>query len=259
MKFTMIDLSNGKFALSFQVDNVQRQEIDDLINVVHREYQKWDKNEPLLCLYDASNHNVVLTDYLKRVTEVTLPELPSVRGAIAVVLPDSTAAIGLRFFLNRLLSSAALPRQYHLFTNIHKAEKWLFEQSIIMSEQIPENTPSALIVEDDPRITTLYSKILNKENFKYRMIGRGDYAMDMLHFYSPHVILLDMFLPGANGFEVLEFIRNTPKLNHTIVIALSANALVDKMLEKGADYTFRKPVSPRELSNLLAEIREDII
>ena len=109
------------------------------------------------------------------------------------------------------------------------------------------NKQKILIVDDDENIAELISLYLMKECFDTKMVHDGEEALIAFDSYQPNLILLDLMLPGIDGYQVCREIRaksNTP------VIMLSAKGEVfDKVLglELGADDYIIKPFDSKEL------------
>jgi DNA-binding response OmpR family regulator len=107
---------------------------------------------------------------------------------------------------------------------------------------------SILIVDDDYNICDLVRLYLEKEGFTVDIANNGNIALDKFHKSTPSLILLDIMLPGMDGFKVLKRIR---EINPSIgVIILSARGQeFDKVngLTLGADDYVVKPFSPSEL------------
>ena len=104
-----------------------------------------------------------------------------------------------------------------------------------------------LIVDDDEMISELISLYLVKEMFETRIVGDGFEALTAFEEFKPHLILLDLMLPGIDGYEVCREIRKT---SNTPIIMLSAKGEVfDKVLglELGADDYIIKPFDSKEL------------
>ena len=104
-----------------------------------------------------------------------------------------------------------------------------------------------LIVDDDENIANLVSLYLTKECFDTRIEHDGNSALVAFRDYKPDLVLLDLMLPGIDGYEVCREIRKTSK---TPIIMLSAkDSEFDKVigLEIGADDYVTKPFSNREL------------
>ena len=104
-----------------------------------------------------------------------------------------------------------------------------------------------LIVDDDENIANLVSLYLTKECFDTRIEHDGNSALVAFRDYNPDLVLLDLMLPGIDGYEVCREIRKTSK---TPIIMLSAKTEVfDKVLglELGADDYMIKPFDSKEL------------
>lgn len=104
-----------------------------------------------------------------------------------------------------------------------------------------------LIVDDDNNIAELISLYLTKECFDTRIVNDGEEAMIAFDQYNPNLILLDLMLPGMDGYQVCREIR---RRSNTPIIMLSAKGEVfDKVLglELGADDYMIKPFDSKEL------------
>ncbi len=104
-----------------------------------------------------------------------------------------------------------------------------------------------LIVDDDENIAELISLYLTKECFETRMVYNGEDALTQFHRFKPDLILLDLMLPGIDGYHVCREIRRE---SSTPIIMLSAKGEVfDKVLglELGADDYMIKPFDSKEL------------
>lgn len=104
-----------------------------------------------------------------------------------------------------------------------------------------------LIVDDDTNIAELISLYLTKECFETRMVEDGEEAIRAFENFQPNLILLDLMLPGIDGYEVCRTVRKTSSVP---IIMLSAKGEVfDKVLglELGADDYMIKPFDSKEL------------
>ena len=109
------------------------------------------------------------------------------------------------------------------------------------------NKQKILIVDDDENIANLISLYLTKECYETRIEHDGQSALDAFKEYAPNLILLDIMLPGLDGYEVCREIRRESKVP---IIMLSAKTEVfNKVLglELGADDYIIKPFDSKEL------------
>ena len=105
----------------------------------------------------------------------------------------------------------------------------------------------ALVVEDDKNIAELVRLYLEKDGFEVSQAAEGGEGIEMFRAFSPDLVLLDIMLPGVDGWGVLREIRAA---GHTPVIMLTAKSeTTDKVsgLEMGADDYITKPFEPKEL------------
>jgi signal transduction histidine kinase len=114
--------------------------------------------------------------------------------------------------------------------------------------------PTILAVDDDPILCDVYEAILG-DLYNLHLASSGEEALEVLQSYvRPDLILLDITMPGMNGYETCQKIRATPAFSHMKVILVSAKSLVEERLrgyEVGADDYVTKPF---EESELLAKI-----
>ena len=104
-----------------------------------------------------------------------------------------------------------------------------------------------LIVDDDSSISELISLYLTKECFDTRIVYDGESALKEFEDYNPDLVLLDLMLPGIDGYDVCREIR---KKSMIPIIMLSAKGEVfDRVLglELGADDYIIKPFDSKEL------------
>lgn len=104
-----------------------------------------------------------------------------------------------------------------------------------------------LIVDDDVNIAELISLYLTKECFDTKTVNDGQEALDAFEQYSPNLILLDLMLPGIDGYQVCREIR--AKSDIPIIMLSAKGEIFDKVLglELGADDYILKPFDAKEL------------
>ncbi|MCH3998539.1 MAG: response regulator transcription factor [Lachnospiraceae bacterium] len=112
---------------------------------------------------------------------------------------------------------------------------------------MPASKQKILIVDDDANIAELIALYLTKECFDTKTVGDGESALQAFRTYNPDLILLDIMLPGIDGYQVCREIRTASQVP---IIMLSAKGEVfDKVLglELGADDYMEKPFDSKEL------------
>jgi two-component system, OmpR family, response regulator len=109
------------------------------------------------------------------------------------------------------------------------------------------NIPSILLVEDDLRLSELVSRYLENNGFRVRISNRGDEVMEQVRRDAPDIIILDLGLPGQDGFSICRQLR--PLYTNPILILTARDNDIDQVLglELGADDYVVKPVDPRVL------------
>lgn len=113
-----------------------------------------------------------------------------------------------------------------------------------MSEQ------TILIVDDEQDILDLISYNLSKEGYKVHTAANGIQAVDVANAVRPDLVILDVMMPGMDGFEVCRTLRKQPETAAAAIMFLTAKAgEIDQVLglELGADDYIQKPISPRVL------------
>lgn len=109
------------------------------------------------------------------------------------------------------------------------------------------NRQKILIVDDDNNIAELISLYLTKECFETLIVNDGESALSAIDSFVPNLILLDLMLPGIDGYQVCREVRSK---HSTPIIMLSAKGeIFDKVLglELGADDYMEKPFDSKEL------------
>jgi len=105
-----------------------------------------------------------------------------------------------------------------------------------------------LIVDDDENITELIALYLEKEGYSTKSVHNGNDAIHVFKAFSPNLVILDLMLPGKDGFDVCKDIRQTS--NTPIIMLTAKGETFDKILglELGADDYMIKPFDTKELT-----------
>ena len=107
---------------------------------------------------------------------------------------------------------------------------------------------TVLVVDDDPTVTEVLSRYLEREGIDVRVAATGEEALRLADGVPPDLVVLDLMLPGITGMDVLRRLRATVAVP---VVVLSARGTeTDRVagLDLGADDYVAKPFSPREVA-----------
>jgi len=120
-----------------------------------------------------------------------------------------------------------------------------------------------LIVDDEPGIVVPVQFLMEQQGYTVMIAERGEDALDLIYKYKPDLVLLDIMLPGIDGYEICEIIRLNPNYRDIKIIFLTAKGRevdIAKGLALGADAYITKPFSNDELvakvKGLLEQIHE---
>ncbi len=107
---------------------------------------------------------------------------------------------------------------------------------------------SVLIVDDDRELCELVAELLADEGFRVEAVNRGDEGLERALSGEHALVVLDVMMPGMNGFEVLRRLRAEGSAVHVLMLTARGED-IDRIvgLEIGADDYLPKPFNPREL------------
>jgi len=107
-----------------------------------------------------------------------------------------------------------------------------------------------LVVDDEQDIVDHITYNLRKEGYEVATASNGTDAVELAQRMRPDLVILDIMMPGLDGFEVCRTLRQDPSMQSTAIVFLTAKAgEIDQILglELGADDYIQKPISPRVL------------
>jgi two-component system, OmpR family, alkaline phosphatase synthesis response regulator PhoP len=115
-----------------------------------------------------------------------------------------------------------------------------------------------LIVDDEPNIVISLEFLMRQQGYETRTAGDGDQALEEVERFQPDLVLLDVTLPGRDGFEVCQKLRaeGGPGLKVVMLTARGREAEVAKGMAMGADAYVTKPFSTRELVDRVSRLLE---
>src|SRR5690348_17100739 len=107
-----------------------------------------------------------------------------------------------------------------------------------------------LVVDDEPLIVEMIEDTLSSEGYEINKAYSGEEALSVIENNPPDLVLLDLMLPGMDGYEVCRQMQRDARFSHIPVIMLTAkSAIADRVsgYDRGADDYITKPFDPDEL------------
>lgn len=133
------------------------------------------------------------------------------------------------------------------------------EHSIPLDERAEPSRRKILIVDDEEAVRTSLVEILNDypERLDVHTASDGFEAGTLMESVRPDIVLLDLVMPGMDGFKVCQSIRRSPALKHVKIIVLTGFASdrnIERVTELGADLCLSKPVDSPTLFTHVKEL-----
>ncbi|MGD8716932.1 MAG: response regulator [Desulfobacterales bacterium] len=119
-----------------------------------------------------------------------------------------------------------------------------------------------LIVDDEPGIVVPLQFLMKQQGYNVMTAERGEDALDLIYQYKPDLVLLDIMLPGIDGYEVCEIVRLNPDYRDVKIVFLTARRSeveIAKGLSIGGDAYITKPFSNAELVALVKKLLQNTI
>jgi CheY-like chemotaxis protein len=116
--------------------------------------------------------------------------------------------------------------------------------------------PTLLVVDDQPELRLLIKLTFSGTGFSVREAADGESALTACAAEVPDVVLLDVMMPGIDGYEVCRQLKSQPRMRNTLVVLMTAGDQATERVrarEAGADFYVPKPFSPAELLQLVTE------
>ncbi len=123
-----------------------------------------------------------------------------------------------------------------------------------MEKDIVADGITILVVEDNPDNMYVLDHLLTRKGYTVQQAIRGEDALAQIREHSPALVLMDMQMPGMDGYTVVRELRRQPEFVSLPVIAVTANSMPgdrEQTLAAGCTDYVAKPISPRELLQLV--------
>lgn len=120
-------------------------------------------------------------------------------------------------------------------------------------------TPKILIVDDDTKACINLKRILKGKHYLVEVAYGGEEALSKINDFSPHIVLLDIRMPGLSGDELVKMIKNwKPKIEVIMTTAVTDPEILDACISNGAFACMEKPIRFEALYAKIAEALEKI-
>jgi two-component system response regulator MprA len=118
---------------------------------------------------------------------------------------------------------------------------------------------SILLVDDEPNILRALEFLLRQKGFNVLTAINGNEGLSKARQYQPNIIILDVMMPGMDGFEVAKLVRREKTLSNTTIIFLTAKGTPQDQNQgyaNGGEIYLTKPFDNQELVNIVLEVFE---
>ena len=123
-----------------------------------------------------------------------------------------------------------------------------------MSHKINISSAKVLVIDDEPEITEIVETFLTEAGYYVMVENQPFRAIEKATAFNPDVILLDIMMPGMDGYDVCEALKKVPRLAGTPIIFLTGKDRNDDMgrsFKSGGDMFIKKPFSCERLLEIL--------
>ena len=124
---------------------------------------------------------------------------------------------------------------------------------------VSKSISSVLLVDDDPNVHGLFELVMQHHQIQLNVVNDAESALDYLATNQPKIVVMDIFLPGMDGYQALKKLRSLDdNLKHTVV-ATSAYYTSDSLqtiTSSGFDGFIAKPINPTQIVPYLESIIE---
>ena len=112
---------------------------------------------------------------------------------------------------------------------------------------LPALRPAVLLVDDDPTLLSVLERRMAREGYDVQTAPSGEHALKMLERAWPQILIVDLMMPGMDGFELCDRVKRIADLPIIVLSAVDASEAKVRALEEYAEDYITKPFNPDEL------------
>lgn len=205
---------------------------------------------PALCLLDLG---LLGKSGLEVLTEIRskAPHLPVVicGSNQSIEIEDRARQLGVSDVLRRGLRMDIIMQAVQAALSLASHPDHFVPPLSALSTDKGNPPPTILIVDDEPEIGLMVGEFLRRRGYQIQTAVNGEQALDLIHAKPPDLVLLDIYMPGINGIEVLRRIQQSnPSIGVIMLTASQEEALLQTALDIGAFDVLCKPVNLDQLA-----------
>lgn len=122
------------------------------------------------------------------------------------------------------------------------------------SEEESMAAKQILVVDDEKEIREIVAFVLTRDGFRVETAASGQHLQRLLERHVPDLIILDVMMPGVDGYDIFRTLRNDPATSHIPIIIITGHAedIYERIsVDLGAAYHLKKPFHPFTLAEVV--------
>lgn len=176
-------------------------------------------------------------------------------GAVAKYCEVNLRTV-LRWIENGHLKAYRLPGRGDNRIEVADFITFLNEHNMPIPDDLQGQQKRVLVVDDDKVSCRMLEALLDKEDYETQIAENGFKAGMFLESFEPSLITLDLSMPGVDGFQVIDLVKQNENFKHIKVVVISGGdqAALERALELGADAALAKPIDSSKLYEALNQL-----
>ena len=123
-----------------------------------------------------------------------------------------------------------------------------------MTQKVKINTARILVIDDEPEITEIVKTFLEESGYRVAVVNSPSEAVEKARAFKPDVVLLDIMMPGVDGYDICQQLKADPQFAGVPIIFLTGKDRTDDMgrsFRSGGDMFIKKPFSCERLLEIV--------